>query len=277
MFENEETMATATEVSEATPDNETLESEQTDTTEAETTATPEAKLKLNFMGEEKEITLDEARTLAQKGLNHDRLQEKWESSKSTLNAFEEIARKAGFVDVHGHGDIEAYKTAANEQLKQREIDEITQGTQLPPELAEELYLSRKDRAERQAEIDKQKSEQVRNEQFSELLSFYKEVHGKDFDPATTKLPEEIFIAMEKGIPPKYAYAEYVTRQSLAEKAIEKQNEENSSASVGSVTGTGATIEREFFNNDELDKLSAKDLEDPSILKKALKSLSRLGS
>ncbi len=277
MFENEETMVSTEEVSEVTPDSELSESEQTVTTEVETTATPEAKLRLNFMGEEKEITLDEAKTLAQKGLNHDRLQEKWESSKSKLNAFEEIARKAGFVDAHGHGDIEAYQSAANEQLKQREIDEITRGTQLPPELAEELYLSRRERAERQAELDKQKSEQVRNEQFSELLSFYKEVHGKDFDPETTKLPNEVFIAMENGIPPKYAYAEYVTKQSLAEKAIEKQNEENGSASVGSVTGHGATIEKEFFSSEELDKLSAKDLDDPGILKKALNSISKLGS
>lgn len=258
-------------------DSDTLESEQTGTTEEGTAATPQATLKLNFMGEEREVSLEEAKTLAQKGMNHDRIQEKWESSKSTLSAFEEIARKAGFVDTHGHGDIEAYKQAANEQLKQREIEEITRGTQLPPELAEELYLSRKERAERQAESEKQKAEQARTEQFTELLSFYKEVHGKDFDPATTKLPDEIFLAMDKGIPPKYAYAEYLTKQSLAEKAIEKQNEENSSASVGSVTGHGATIEKEFFSSEELDKLSAKDLDDPSILKKALKSISKLGS
>ena len=274
----DERMVSTEEMSDySTQDVEMSESEQTDTTEVETPAPPQATLKLNFMGEEREVSLEEAKTLAQKGMNHDRIQEKWESSKSTLSAFEEIARKAGFVDTHGHGDIEAYKQAANEQLKQREIEEITRGTQLPPELAEELYLSRKERAERQAELDKQKAEQARTEQFTELLSFYKEVHGKDFDPATTKLPDEIFLAMDKGIPPKYAYAEYLTKQSLAEKAIEKQNEENSSASVGSVTGHGATIEKEFFSSEELDKLSAKDLDDPSILKKALKSISKLGS
>lgn len=274
----DERMVSTEEMSDySTQDVEMSESEQTDTTEVETPAPPQATLKLNFMGEEREVSLEEAKTLAQKGMNHDRIQEKWESSKSTLSAFEEIARKAGFVDTHGHGDIEAYKQAANEQLKQREIEEITRGMQLPPELAEELYLSRKERAERQAELDKQKAEQARTEQFTELLSFYKEVHGKDFDPATTKLPNEIFLAMDKGIPPKYAYAEYLTKQSLAEKAIEKQNEENSSASVGSVTGHGATIEKEFFSSEELDKLSAKDLDDPSILKKALKSISKLGS
>lgn len=274
----DERMVSTEEISDySTQDVEMSESEQTDTTEVETPAPPQATLKLNFMGEEREVSLEEAKTLAQKGMNHDRIQEKWESSKSTLSAFEEIARKAGFVDSHGHGDIEAYKQAANEQLKQREIEEITRGMQLPPELAEELYLSRKERAERQAELDKQKAEQARTEQFTELLSFYKEVHGKDFDPATTKLPNEIFLAMDKGIPPKYAYAEYLTKQSLAEKAIEKQNAENSSASVGSVTGHGATIEKEFFSSEELDKLSAKDLDDPSILKKALKSISKLGS
>ena len=202
---------------------------------AQPQATELPKLKINYLGEEKEIDLEEAKTLAQKGMNYEPLQEKWETSKKVLSKVEEIARKAGFVNADGHGDIEAYYEAANEQLKQREIEELTQGMQLPKELAEELYLSRKERAERQAEKERQAREQKQQAQYKELLDFYKEVHGKYFD-ATTTFPKEVWQAVDKGIPPKYAYAEYLSRQAIKEQAIEKANAENGQASPGGVSG-----------------------------------------
>jgi len=242
---------------------------------AQSQATELPKLKINYLGEEKEIDLEEAKTLAQKGMNYEPLQEKWETSKKVLSKVEEIARKAGFVNADGHGDIEAYYEAANEQLKQREIEELTAGMQLPQELAEELYLSRKERAERQAEKERQAAEQKQQAQYKELLDFYKEVHGKDFD-ATTTLPKEVWQAVDKGIPPKYAYAEYLSRQAIKEKAIEKANTENGQASPGGVSGKAETPEREFFTSEELDKLTPKQLDDPNIFEKAMRSLSRLG-
>jgi len=256
-------------------DQVTDQAESTEDGNAQPQATELPKLKINYLGEEKEIDLEEAKTLAQKGMNYEPLQEKWETSKKVLSKVEEIARKAGFVNADGHGDIEAYYEAANEQLKQREIEELTAGMQLPQELAEELYLSRKERAERQAEKERQAAEQKQQAQYKELLDFYKEVHGKDFD-ATTTLPKEVWQAVDKGIPPKYAYAEYLSRQAIKEKAIEKANTENGQASPGGVSGKAETPEREFFTSEELDKLTPKQLDDPNIFEKAMRSLSRLG-
>ena len=256
-------------------DQATMQAESTEDGNAQPQATELPKLKINYLGEEKEIDLEEAKTLAQKGMNYEPLREKWETSKKALSKVEEIARKAGFVNADGHGDIEAYYEAANEQLKQREIEELTQGMQLPQELAEELYLSRKERAERQAEKERQAAEQKQQAQYKELLDFYKEVHGKDFD-ATTTLPKEVWQAVDKGIPPKYAYAEYLSRQAIKEQAIEKANTENGQASPGGVSGKAETPEKEFFTSEELDKLTPKQLDDPNIFEKAMRSLSRLG-
>lgn len=234
----------------------------------------ETKLKINYLGEEKEIDLEEAKTLAQKGMNYEPLQEKWEKSKGTISKIEEIARKAGFVNDDGHGDIEAYYEAANEQLREQEIAQMTENYELPPELAKELYLSRKERKERQAEKEKQAIEGKKQAEYMDLLNFYKEVHGKDFD-ATTTLPKEVWEAVDKGIPPKYAYAEYLTKQSLQQKAIEDGNAENSASSPGGVSGKSTTPEREFFTNEELDKLTSEQLDDPNIFEKAMRSLSKL--
>ena len=257
-------------------DQVTDQTESTEDGNAQPQATELPKLKINYLGEEKEIDLEEAKTLAQKGMNYEPLQEKWETSKKALSKVEEIARKAGFVNADGHGDIEAYYEAANEQLKEREIEELTQGMQLPKELAEELYLSRKERAERQAEKERQATEQKQQAQYKELLDFYKEVHGKDFD-ATTTLPKEVWQAVDKGIPPKYAYAEYLSRQAIKEQAIEKANTENGQASPGGVSGKAETPEKEFFTGEELDKLKFEELiKNPSLIEKARLSMHRLG-
>lgn len=247
---------------------------QAESTEAQPQAEP--KLRLNYLGEEKEITLEEAKTLAQKGMNYEPLQQKWETSKQTLGKFEEIARKAGFVDANGHGDIAAYQEAAAEQLRQREIEEMTQGLELPKELAEELYLSRQERAEREAAKQRLMLEEAQRRQDLDFLDFYREVNGKDFD-ATTKLPKEVLLAMNSGIPPKHAYAEYLAKELVKEKSIERANAENAGLSPGSVTGHGAGSEKEFFTSEELDRLSQKDLNDPTIFAKAMRSLRKIGT
>ena len=268
-----ETEITQTVEAEVTPEVTEQAEPQTESTEAQPQAEP--KLRLNYLGEEKEITLEEAKTLAQKGMNYDPLQQKWETSKQTLGKFEEIARKAGFLDANGHGDIAAYQEAANEQLRQREIEELTQGLELPKELAEELYLSRKEREERKALEQRALAEEAQRKQDLEFLDFYREVNGKDFD-ATTTLPKEVLTAMNNGTPLKHAYAEHLAKELIKEKAIEKANAENSNLSPGSVTGHGAGSEKEFFTSEELDRLSQKDLKNPAIFDKAMKSLKKIG-
>jgi hypothetical protein len=90
------------------------------------------------------------------------------------------------------------------------------------------------------------------------------------------LPKEVWQAVDKGIPPKYAYAEYLSRQAIKEQAIEKANAENGQASPGGVSGKAEAPEKEFFTGEELDKLTPKQFDDPNIFEKAMRSLSRLG-
>jgi hypothetical protein len=43
-----------------------------------------------------------------------------------------------------------------------------------------------------------------------------------------------------------------------------------------VSGKAEAPEREFFTSEELDQLTPKQLDDPNIFEKAMRSLSRLG-
>ena len=245
-------------------------------------AQPEAKrtYEIDYLGEKKTFDIDfddedSVKQILQKSLNNDRISEKWESSKAVTSKIEEIARKSGFVNEHGHGDIDAYYEAANHELRQREIEELTENVNLPPELAEELLLARQDRAMFKAEKERHEAEIAQQKQYAELLDFYKEIHGEDLDPATTKLPKEVWEAVENGVSPKHAYAEYRLKELIKEQEIDKGNADNAKRSAGSVTGKGQAIEKDYYTSEELDRLTSDDLNDPKIFEKAMRSMSRI--
>ena len=145
--------------------------QQAEQTEVESVeAQPQATIKLNYLGEEKEIDLEEAKTLAQKGMDYDRQKERWETLKPTIDEMKDLAKDFGFVDNDGHGDYKAYLQAVKEAKRADEIEQLTQQSALPKELAEELYLSRQERQQR--EIEKQQiAERQQIEQ--ENLDFFK--------------------------------------------------------------------------------------------------------
>jgi hypothetical protein len=61
---------------------------------------------------------------------------------------------------------------------------------------------------------------------------------------------------------------------LRMRAIESQQKTPKPASTGSMTSTGKSTS-EFFTSQELDNLTSKDLDDPKIMEKAMRSLERL--
>ena len=232
-------------------------------------------IKVKFLEEEKEIPISEAAEWIQKGMNHDRIKEKYESSKGTVSAIEAIARRAGFVDENGHGDVSAYTKAANEMLEQTEKEKMFGNIEIPKELADEIYELKKDKDQRKAFEAEQAKKDAEEQQFADLLVYFEKVNGRKFDINTDKLPAEVLTAPERGTTPRAAYAEYFNQQLLEEKRIANGNAENAAASAGSTSGKGVDHEKEFYTSQELDKLTEKDLDDPNIFEKARRSMIRL--
>lgn len=101
------------------------ETEEPPTTEEQTpTETAEKRtLRLKYNGEEKEVDEEEARTLAQKGMNYDKVQQKLQEQQQALD---EVAQLQGFKD---HAELLAQLPRLREkQQKQRENehDELRQ-------------------------------------------------------------------------------------------------------------------------------------------------------
>ena len=111
---------------------------------------------------------------------------------------------------------------------------------------------------RQREIDRQMDEDLRAIQ--------------SVDPTVTSLNDlsETFLRMRfNPVSPMDAKSRF-----LRARQIESRQKTPKPASTGSMTSTGK-VENEFFTSQELDKLTSKDLDDPKIMEKAMRSLARL--
>lgn len=130
--------------------------------------------------------------------------------------------------------------------------------------AQNAALARQAELEQQLDFYRQKD--IEREMEADLKAI------QEIDPKITSLNEmsELFYTLrfneKHPVSAKEAY--------LAVKAIENQTKQPKPASLGSMTGAGKA-ESEFFTSAELDRLTAKDLDDPKVMEKALRSMARL--
>lgn len=220
-------------------DEPTEEQEEVDTPEP----TPQT-LKIKYNKEEQEITLDEARELAQKGKNYDKVIEQLNELKTDprLSFVEELAKEQNM-------DVNQFLDAYKEHKEQERLNQLMEQN-IPEDLAKEILESRKDREERQREKESKANEEKQNQEFGEFIQFFKDANGRDFDAEKDKIPNEVWQANEKGIPLKYAYMEHYNNELRSQLQVQKQNEENSKkAPVKGVTqygGEESTPEDDFL-------------------------------
>lgn len=216
-FETEEV------VEDTTPTTEPLEATQ------EPVTTPKVKIKYN--SEERELDLEEAAMLAQKGLNYE---------KAVERARQE-ARDAWVAEQGYEWNGNPIKTEAEykQALQEKELMEKYQD--VPEELRQEIIENRKFRDQIMQQQKQQEEQAKKTAEIDEFLEYFQSVNERPFDSAKDAIPEEVKAAMEKGTPLKYAFMEYQTKQYRTQLKIAKQNEANTKrAPVGSVTAFGGT-------------------------------------
>lgn len=224
-------------VEEETPVEETTPPEVEETTEEETPQeemTPQM-LRVKFNKEEKEIPLDEAVPLVQKGMNYDKLQEKLQSLESDprLSFVEELAKEQGM-------DVNEYLEAVKQHREEQRLNELIQQN-IPEDMAKEILENRKFREQMESERKQKTEEQKENEQYSEFLNYFKQANDRDFDSSKDQIPPEVWETHQQGVPLKFAYMEHQNKQLAQQLKAVKQNENNKKkAPVGSVTSHGST-------------------------------------
>lgn len=223
---------------EAPEETDLFESEEvTPPQETETQETPAETLqalKIKYNHEEREIPLDEAIPLVQKGLNYDKVQERLNelANDPTRAFFEELAQENGM-------SLQEYVDAVRQQREQSKLDELIQQN-IPEELAREIMENQKFREQYESERQTKAQEEEQKAEFGEFFDYFKEANGRDYTDQD-EIPQEVWEAQANGVPLKYAYMEHHIKQLQAELKVLKHNEQvTKKAPVNGLTTHGST-------------------------------------
>jgi AraC-like DNA-binding protein len=227
-FQEDTTPTETTEPVETPVETEDLP-QATDETVAEALQT----LKVKYNKEEREIPIDEAIPLVQKGLNYDKVQERLQALESDprYTFIEEIANQFGM-------SPQEYMDAVRQQQEQSRIDELVQQG-ISQELAQEILENKKFRDQYEAEKKAKQQEEQKNAEFQDFFRYFNQVNGRDFNAETDDIPPSVWEATEKGIPLRYAYMEHQNQLLQQQLQTLKQNQSNAQkAPIQSVTAHG---------------------------------------
>lgn len=203
------------EVEETTEETEPIPEEETEveeTTEEAVTENPQT-LKVKYNKEERELTLEEATILAQKGLNYDKVVEKLSEFEQNrgLGYLEKLANRSG-------KSVEELVDFWEQQEQQEELNQLIQNN-IPEEYAKEILENRNFRKSLE---EKQRHEQIKEKQDQE----YREFFEKFPDVKPDEIPQEVWQENEKGTPLKVAMMEYNYKKLETENAQLKNNQKN---------------------------------------------------
>ena len=205
------------------------------------------KLKLKYNSEDREVSLEEAKILAQKGLNYEKAIERAQQ-EATQRARDSWIAEQGYTWNDRPITNEAeYKQALAEQdlvNKYRDRD-------LPEEVIQELVESRRDREERNREKQQNEVKAKEDANLQEFLQYFKDTNDRDFDTAKDSIPAEVWEVTNRGVPLKYAYMEHHAKELSTTVKVLKQNESNKQkAPIGSITAHGSN---EVASEDDFEK------------------------
>ena len=225
--------------SESEEETATPQQDETDDQRQETKEEmPENKpiLAVKYDGVEKQLTEAEARELAQKGMNYDRIKQRYDelANSEELTLLDQLAKEAGvsnrtefvktLAQYSQHNAVNQYV----EQLKQQhpDTDESVLRELAETKLRQQQKEQEEQRLNTQQQAEKQQKEAF-GAQYNAFITEYPNV-----DPA--KLPDEVIQSMAAGETMLSAYRGYELKQLRAEKAAAEANQKNKNKALGSV-------------------------------------------
>lgn len=215
------------------------------------------KLKVKYLHEEKELDINEAVPYVQKGMDYDRVRDRYESTKPVLSFVEELAKENGL-------SVEQYIEAVKEWKEQERIRSLAEQEGISEELASRLTMLERKEIQREQERIAYEQQQRQTMQYQEFFDYFKAENGRTFDPERDTISDEVWTMVNTGKPLIDAYQYHEARtlkqkiREMEEKLnIQTTNQKNAESSTGSVTGNGAIgddfISLETFNANKHDR------------------------
>lgn len=228
----------------------------TDTTEPEAKPETPQTLTLTYDGKEQSVTMEEAVTLAQKGMNYDRMVKRYEDQ---INNSDEVQVLDFFAQMYGKTRQEYVKYLLDQRESAIAEQETRKLRQEYPDAPEALLtkMSTERAKQRLSEMEtsaKQKAKAAEDERLKPWMEFaeaYPE-QAKDLK----SLPAEVLAAAQKGEHPISAMRAFELKEARdkitelekkleTREATEKQNQKNKQKSIGKVTSDAAEAETDL--------------------------------
>lgn len=202
-------------------------------------------LELKHFDEVKKVTKEEAKTLAQKGLDYDRIRGKLAEAESTAQSTNAKVAKyeAFFNEVRGEMDIDALMA---DTLARVRADR--NGTDYEAEKAKLTADQQKEQPQQQSQPQFDVLDAMRKESYSQFVQVYPNVKAAD-------IPQEVWDDMQTTNNLVASYAKYEVKKLREENKVLQQNATNKARAVGSMksSGKGSYEKSEFdrvFDDDD---------------------------
>lgn len=195
---------------------------------------------LRHLDAEKTVTEQEMTALAQKGLDYDRIREKYDASKPVMELFGQFAKQSGMsvADYVAHIRTQAKQAAGMDEAEARRAVELED---------REAAISAREaaEAEQRAAQERASSEQsaAESRRQADIAEFQKTFPEAAKDPGS--IPAEVWAEVRSGLSLVAAYAKWQVAQAKAvqeaarqEAAAAAQNQKNAARSTGSMRSAG---------------------------------------
>jgi len=140
-------------------------------------------------------------------------------------------------DSHGIHTYSDYQRAVEQNAEaQRKADLEEKG--IDPSVIDEILNGHPEVKKSRELIKQQEEQQKKNNEYGEFLDYFRTENGKDFNPSTDKIPNEVWELNSKGKSLTDAYAYHDSKQLRAKLKAFETNQANAQSSPGSLTGNG---------------------------------------
>lgn len=209
---------------------------------------------LKYLGQEKAVSREEAVSLAQKGMDYDRIRtERDELRQYRQEADPALGLVRSYAERNGMSVPEYIDHCRKQELMAQGVNEQTAAAQVAVEKQQaqlqEHTAALEAQRQREAVLARQaqEREETRKRDIASFLETFPEVKADS-------IPKEVWEMVTKGQPLVSAYTLYQNRQLQAELAAERQNKRSAATTTGSRSTAGAESTKNIFDRawDEAD-------------------------
>lgn len=202
-------------------------------------------IRVKYNGEERDISLDEARTLAQKGLNYDHVVEERDRNRS---AFDFLMERAKVEGITVEQLIERERGRAEDQRLEAKKSEIrARDDDASDETIESLARleleAEKARAERESAKARENKDKEEIESWNRLFREHPELIAPD---GSSKVSPGVLELVKSGRTPTEAFLTERNRELEAQSRVAASEQRAKQKSVGSLSGVQSAEEDDFL-------------------------------